>query len=542
MADYATLLRDQVALTCRSVDRIFLQAYVPRLQSVGMVCQFLRWQRGYPIPSSAAFGKIGEAYVAGVHRFAKQNGIPVRYFAKGEKKEEIARPFIEAAAAGGTGRVALIGIAQEKASVWRSWPAKGQRGTAHPHMEWGRQMAFINHFYFYLWDPEWGPAFWKTNAYAPYPVWLWLNGHEWAKRQLAKARIGFTALDNGFRSCEDPVLLQHLCDRLGPGAVTGFFWRWQRRLPSPFTAADLRAGYVYELAFRQFEVSDTRVFTRPAAGRAFFEGLIRDHLDLGRPDQVSLVFGRPVRLAGPRPTPGTFQTKVITDGVDPQIVCYYKSSRLKQYFKQHRALRTETVICDTRDFGVGRRLTYENWNALRDVGEHANQRLCDAEAADARPAPDVATLNQVTRPSLTTEGQHAPALRFGDDRVMALMAAITGFCHLITGFDNRALTQRMRALLSEDYSSRQATYDLRRLRRKQIIRRIPGSHRYQLTPSGRAVAVLFTKAYGRILGPGLAALDPQLPSDQARRSPLALAWKDLSKELDRFITHRLAAA
>lgn len=542
MADYATLLRDQVTLTCRSVDRIFLQAYVPRLQSVGMVCQFLRWQRGYPIPSSAAFGKIGGSYTAEVHHFAKAHGIPVHRFAKGEKKEEIARPYIEAAAAGGAGRVALIGIAQEKASVWRSWPARGQRGAAHPHMEWGRQMAFINHFYFYLWDPEWGGAFWKTNAYAPYPVWLWLNGHEWAKRQLAKAGVGYTALDNGFASCDEPALLQRLCDRLGPGAVTGFFWRWQARLPSPFTREDLRAGYVYELAFRQFEVSDTRVFDRPAAGRAFFEGLIRDHLDLGRPDQVSLVFGRKIVPAGPHPTPGTFRTKVITRGVDPEIVCYYKSSRIKQYFKEHRALRTELVVCNTRDFGVGRRLTYENWNALRDVGDHANQRLCDAEAADAMPAPDVATLNQVTRPSLTTEGQHAPALRFGDARVMALMAAITGFCHLITGFDNRALTQRMRALLDEGYSSRQATYDLRRLRRKQVIRRIPGSHRYQLTPPGRAVAVLFTKAYGRILGPGLAALDPQLPGDLAKHSLLALAWKDLTQQLDRFIDHGLAAA
>jgi hypothetical protein len=542
MADYATLLRDHVTLTCRSVDRIFLQAYVPRLQSVGMVCQFLRWQRGFPIPSSAAFGKIGEAYVAEVHTFAKANGIPVRHFTKGEKKEEVARPYIEAAAASGSSAVALIGIAQEKASAWRSWPAKGQRGAAHPHMEWGRQMTFVNHFYFYLWDAEWGPAFWKTNAYAPWPVWLWLNGHEWAKRQLAKAGIGFTALDNGFASCADPALLQRVCDRLGPGAVTSFFWRWQARLPSPFTRDDLRAGYVYDLAFRQFEISDTRVFGRPAAGRAFFEGLIRDHLDLGRPDQVSLTFGRPIRLAGRRPTPGTFRTQVITRGVDPQLTCYYKSSRLKQYFKEHRALRTELVVCDTRDFGIGRRVTYQNWNALRVAGEHASQRLCDAEAQSARPAPDVATLDRVTRPSVTDDGQHAPALRFGDARVMALMTAIAGFSHLIAGFDNRGLTARMRALLDAGYTSRHATYDLRRLRRKQIITRIPGTHRYQITPIGRAVTVLFTKAYGRILGPGLAVLDPSLPSDLAKRSPLALAWKDLLHELDRFITHGLAPA
>jgi hypothetical protein len=542
MTDYAMLLRDHVTLTCRSVDRIFLQAYVPKLQTVGWVCQFLRWQRGYSIPSSAAFGKIGEAFAAEVHKFAKASGIPVRQFAKGEKKEEIARPYIQAAAAAGTSAVALIGVAQEKAVVWRSWPAKGQRGAAHPHMEWGRQMAFVNHFYFYVWDAEWGPAFWKTNAYAPWPVWIYLNGHEWAKRQLAKAGTGFTALDNGFASWQSPALLQRVCDRLGPGAVTGFFWRWQARLPSPFTRADLRAGYVYELAFRQFEVSDTRVFDRPAAGRASFEGLIRDHLDLGRPDQVSLVFGRKVQPAGPHPTPGTFRTAVITRGVDPEITCYYKSSRIKQYFKEHRALRTELVVCDTRDFGIGRRLTYDNWNALRSAGEHASQRLCDAEAASAMPAPDVATLNQVTRPSATADGQHAPALRFGDARVMALMAAIAGFCHLIAGFDNPALVQRMRALLDPGYTARQATYDLRRLRRKQVICRIPGSHRYQLTTSGRAVAVLFIKAYGRIPGPGLAALDPRLPGDIAKRSPLAAAWRNLARELDRFIADGLAPA
>ena len=149
MADYATLLRDHVTLSCRCVDRFFLQGYVPHLQSVGQVCRFLRWQRRFPIPSSAAFGKIGDAYVAEVHRWAKANEIPVRRFAKGENKEEIARPLIEAAERdGGDGRVVLIGIAQEKTPIWRSWKAKGQEHAAHPHMEWARQMGFVNHFYF----------------------------------------------------------------------------------------------------------------------------------------------------------------------------------------------------------------------------------------------------------------------------------------------------------------------------------------------------------------------------------------------------------
>jgi len=149
----------------------------------------LRWQRKFPIPSSAAFGKIGDEYVTAVYRFAETHPIPVVHCKKGHNKEEVARPYWEAAASEGKERVVLIGIAQEKASVWRSWPRKGQEKARHPPMDGGREMAFIHHFYFYLWDAEWGGAFWKTNAYAPYPLWLWRNGHAWAKRQLEKSGI-----------------------------------------------------------------------------------------------------------------------------------------------------------------------------------------------------------------------------------------------------------------------------------------------------------------------------------------------------------------
>jgi hypothetical protein len=539
MVDYATLLHDHITLTCRSIDRIFLQAYVPKLQSVGQVCIFLNRQRGFRIPSSAAFGQIGEAYVTAIHRWAESNGVPVRYFAKGDNKEKIAEPLLRAAAEeGGDGKVVLIGIAQEKASAWRSWKKKGQERASHPHMEWRRQMVLVNHFYFYLWDPEWGAAFWKTNAYAPFPIWLWLNGHSWAQRQLDKAGIAFEALDNGFSWCADPAALQRICNRLGASAVHAFFWRWFHRLPSPFTADDLQAGYAYELAFRQFEVSDTRVFDRPHTGRSFFEGVIRDHLDIGRPDQVVLIFDR--RLT-PR-TPGRFRTRVVTRGVNPQLSCTYKSCHLKQYFKLGTALRTETVISDTRDFGIGRRVCTMNWNALRAVGESANRRLCDAELQTAQPAPDVVTLTHVTRPSTTTDGLHAPALPFGDPRVMALLAALVLFTHAVNGFDNRQLVRLVQRFWDQPYSTRQATYDLRRLRRKALIARLPHSHRYQLTPFGRRAAVLFTKAHGRVLAPGLALLDPTLPTDLTRRSPVATAWRQLDLALNDFIDRQLVAA
>jgi hypothetical protein len=82
MAEYATLMRDHVTLTCSSVDRIFLQAYAPKLQSVGWVCQFLRRRHGFVVPSSVAFGKIGDAYQRDVHRFVLANDIPVIHFGR----------------------------------------------------------------------------------------------------------------------------------------------------------------------------------------------------------------------------------------------------------------------------------------------------------------------------------------------------------------------------------------------------------------------------------------------------------------------------
>ena len=136
---------------------------------------------------------------------------------------------------------------------------------------------------------------------------------------------------------------------------------------------------------------------------------------------------------------------------------------------------------------IGRRVCAQNWYALRAVGESANRCLCDAEAADAQPAPDVATFIQVTRPSTTEDGLYAPGLRFGEARVMALLGALVGFCHLVAGFCNPQMVERVRALGAAPYTARQATYDLRRLKRKGLIvktRGFPSLSTHESRPYG----------------------------------------------------------
>ena len=139
-------------------------------------------------------------------------------------------------------------------------------------------------YYFYLWDDDFGPAFIKVCAYFPYPMKIWVNGHEWAKRQAAKAGIGFTELSNGFATALIPWRCRRSATGSGPGAIEVFAERWWSILPLPLTEHDRAAGYWWELSMRQVEISRTLVFDAPRRARAFFEALVADNLDIGRPD------------------------------------------------------------------------------------------------------------------------------------------------------------------------------------------------------------------------------------------------------------------
>jgi hypothetical protein len=194
-------------------------------------------------------------------------------------------------------------------------------------------------------DRDFGPGFIKLCSYFPYPAKVWVNGHEWAKRQATSAGLAFTELANGFASCDDPERLQAICDRLGPADIQRFFDRWLAHIPTPLGLADQAAGYWWELSMRQIEVSRTLVPDQPRRARAFFEALVQDNLDVGRPDEVKLIFARRIR----KDTPGNFATRIVTRGVEVAVNVFYRHSRIKQYLKEGRALRIETVVNSPTD-------------------------------------------------------------------------------------------------------------------------------------------------------------------------------------------------
>jgi hypothetical protein len=420
----------------------------------------------------------------------------------------------------------FIGRAQEKTSLFRTERRRDANGDSYPWIV--RATGVVNQFYVYAVDRDFGPFFLKFCSYFPYNAKLCINGHEWAKRQVALAGIGYTALDNGFASCADPAAVQAICDRLGVEQIDGLLRKWLAVLPHPFSPADREAGYHYDISILQAEFSLTQMLDRPVSGRVLFEHVIRDNLDAGRPDQVSLIFDRKLRRTGPRATPGRFRTRVITEGVTPSLHIDYKHTAIKQYHKEGRALRTETTINDTRDFRIGKRLT--NLPALREIGLSANRRLLGVQRLSHNPIRAAEAFTAVHEPIITDTGARIAGLRLGDRRAHALLQALLMFRLLPSGFLNRDLRGLLAELLGVDtITAGQMSYDLRRLRAHGLITRIPRSHRYRLTDTGLHHAMLLTHTHTRLLLPGLAQLaDPDPPAP----SPLRTAARNYRQAID----------
>jgi hypothetical protein len=526
------VLDEHTTLEVESIDRMYLNVYVPPLQYDGGVATFFRKHRGQPFASSVLMAPISQAFIAAIEAFVAEHRVPLITFKKGQRKDEVMAAHL--ARFTGEEGVLFVGKAQEKATVFRTEKRRNPQ-TGQPYPWLVRSTAMVNHYYFYAVDRDFGPFFLKFCSYFPYNAKLCLNGHEYLKRQLSQRGIAYEALDNGIRACVAPAAVQHLADGLSAAKIEAVLHKWFGRLPHPFGARDRRAGYRYRCSILQSEFSLTQALDQPVMGRMFFEQVIRENLDLGRPDHVQLIFGRRVSAR----TPGRFRTRVITEGVTPSLHIDYKHSRIKQYHKNGRALRTETTINDPRDFDIRKGLSH--LSALRKVGFQANRRLLDVQRISQDCAMGEAAFVGLSHP-VTVDRQRAAALRWADPVVQALFSALIGFRLVPDGWRQRDLRAPLAALLGvppQDVSAGRMTYQLRRLRVHGLIERVPHTHRYQVTARGLRIALFFTRVHARLFRPGLAAIMPEAVRDDSR---LRRAFTQLERAIDQWCEEAKLAA
>src|SRR5258708_10080298 len=281
----AEVLGEHVMLEAEAIDRMYLNVYVPHVQSVGAVVGYLRVHRGQRFASTTAVTPMTEAFVRNIDQFINHEGVDLVAFQKWQRKDDVTQKYLRRFTQ--CEGVLYVGKAQEKARVMRTERRRSRHtGGTYPRI-W-ESTAIVNHYYFYCVDEDFGPFFLKFCSYFPYNAKLCINGHEYLKRQLAKRGVRFEPLDNGIKSCADPALMQRLADGLSDDKIDRLLRKWLKRLPHPFPARDRAAGYRYQLSILQAEFSLTQVLDQPVLGPIFFEEAIRANLDIGPPAPLTL--------------------------------------------------------------------------------------------------------------------------------------------------------------------------------------------------------------------------------------------------------------
>ena len=333
-------LAEHATLELECIDRMYLNVYVPLLQTAAGTAWFFREVRGNPVPSSALMAPTTNRFVAGLKRFAAGSDVDVVRFERHERKDDRTRACLRNFE--GDQGVLYIGVAQEKARVVRTERRNDPLRGPYPWL--APSTAMVNHCHIYAVDEDFGPFFLKFCSRFPCNAKLCINGHEYLKRQLAKEGIAFEALDNGIAACADPARMQALADGLDAATTDALLRKWLARLPHPFTSADRAAGIRCDISMLQAEFALTQVFDRPVQGRVFFEEAMRENLDLGRPDHVQLIFDRRVT----KRTPTRHRTRVITDGVIPSPHVDCRHSRIRSRRVASDATTRRAAHCGPR--------------------------------------------------------------------------------------------------------------------------------------------------------------------------------------------------
>ena len=528
----AQLQKEHVVMELECIDRMYLNAYVPKLTTEGGIAAFCRGYLGHRFASTKQAVAMTEAFVKSIHAFIQHERLELVRFKKGQRKDDVLQEHLRRFKK--DQGVLFVGVAQEKVRVPRTTRKACPGGGTIPWIIYST--AMVNVYYFYCRDKDLGPFFLKFCSYFPYSAKLCLNGHEYLKCQLAQRNIAFQPMDNGLLCCADIQAAQPLSNGLSADKIDAFFRKWLARLPHPYSPKDRRAGYRYDLSVLQAEFSLTQVGDRAVHGRCFFEEVIRENIDWGRPEQGQLIFAR--KLQRKTATDGRCRTRVITEGVVPSLHLYYKNTHLKQYHKEGRGLRTQTTINNPYDFAVGRRL--KNLPTLRQIGLAANQRLLQVEQLTHDCPIGAQAFDKLQKPA-KVDGQPVSALPFGQERVQALLRVLVLFCLQPQGFRNRQLRPLLAQLLGispSPISLGRRSYDLPRLRLHRLIERIPKTQRYRLTTFGLKTALFYSRVYHRLLRPGHSELlDPRT----SQTSTLATAFATFQNVLDAYAAEKLPA-
>jgi hypothetical protein len=520
-------------------DRILLNGVIQVLQNPACVVGFLKEKRQADRVTPAYFRAISTDYHHFVQALAEQRHVEILMPPKGVRREEWVEPFYQQLQ-GQTG-IAVILKARENARVAVSFPRQGD------HVELLNR--FVQQYYFYLQDRDFGRMFVRVCPYFPFSARLCLNGHEWLASRLRKEGIAFEQCANAFRTCTDPVRLQELADQFSPADIEACAHRWLAQLVPFFTDRERRhQGFGYRLFVSQVEYCTNLIFERRAALDRLHERLLDLNRSIGHPDKIAIIFGRRIT----KHTDAGLKTQILDHDLGlPVIRSEYQSSSIKQYARDNLVLRTETTSYHTPDLGVNQGV--EHLPELRETMAAANDRDLEVQQDVLETFVDRGQLERLRQPTISPSGRRTPGVKLDDPRLLAVLQALTCFALLagrgrFRSTDLHATVAESLGKTTESYTLGQLRYDLGKLRGKGLVERVAGTQSYRLPSEGYRIAVLYLKLFHRIYAPLTAGIMEPVPWDDRvppeRRALLDRWYAEIDRDLNRLFESvgvRLAA-
>ena len=515
----------------RCFDRILLNGVIQPFQRPERVVGFFNTYRQlYPVTRQTLRG-IAEQFQRWVSERAAMRKIPVIEAPKG-RRDDFVDPYFERAK---PDQVVVILKAREPARIMIAIGDKIAN-------RWHLQIAdrWVTQYNFYINDEVWGRIFVRICPYLPFSARVCLNQHHWLANRMRQQGIAFNQLGNAFLKCSAPDRLQKLADSLAPRDLASCGQKWLAHLTPFFTASERRhAGCQHRLFFSQVEYCDNLIFRRRAALDKFGERLLDANRTIGQPDKITVIFGRKIT----KRYRGKLQTEIEDMNLpNPVIRSHYANGFIKQYVRDHLILRTEPASNNVKDYGVNKAV--ENLSVLRNTLSAITDNYLKVQQDILETFIDRGELRKLAQPTITSTGKRVPGLKLDNPRQLAVMHALVRFAHIAAA--NTFTTAEIHPLViealgcpPERYSLASLRYDLSKLRAKGLLTKLPHSRRYQLSPQGYSISLVFLKLFERIYAPLTAGLLNPFRADARlqhnRRTQLDRLYQRVVDDLDALV-------
>jgi len=511
------------------VDRVVLNAYLAMCHSPG---GFRTWWRAWHDGRDDKLDNTQLARLAGrfgrrIRAFAKAKGIPLIDCERGERKHLIAEEYL---ATHDVGRgVFLILVAR---AVTPTWKVTRSKSGVLVNLE--KKQAFVNHYSFHIMDPDWGHLVIKVSGHPPFGAQIILNGHNYVARRAERAGIGFRKEGNCFTIVDQPARLARVAASLSRPAAIGRLrqvcdrWIYSAVLCFALSSDEQRhAGARYDYSVYQAEYSRNLLFHDGAVLDQVFNRVVdrtRSRLDVPR---LKTLFGAKARPHRDRKKPATLAAVVETHRYD---LTWFKVTfgclGLKAYTKGEHVLRIEATCHNAAELGCGRVL--EKLPEIVDrLGAMAERFCTTLDAASVGFLSD-GILDELPRPTQLGRTR-VGGISLDSPRMRSVLAAVVALSAAPKGFTVADLAAKVHAMTGQtqaDYTIRQAAYDLRKLRAKDLVVKPGRSRRYHLPPDAVRTITAVTTFRDRVLATLLGGV----------RSPRTVtktpAWTDVEHDYE----------